>query len=99
MIKFIVSKRIVPAFLAIVAACSFSMVSCFACDPWNIESSSEDEIPCAPYIEGRDVIPDDVAQDQNQNASEDEALPPEGDESEAVLDDDYETISTPAEPY
>ena len=99
MIKFIISKRIVPAFLAMVAVCSFSMVSCFAYDPWNIESSSEDEIPNAPYIESNDVIPDNGDQDQNQNAGDDEAFPPEGDESEAAFDDDYETISTPVDPY
>ncbi len=99
MIKFIVSKRIVPAFLAIVAVCSFSMVSCFAYDPWDIESSSEDEIPRAPYIEGHDVIADNGDLDQNQNASEDEALPPEGDEAEIVFTEQDDTISTPAEPY
>ena len=95
MIKFIVSKRIVPAFLAIVAVCSFSMVSCFAYDPWDIETSSEDEVPCAPYIEGRDVISDNGDQDFRNE----EALPPEGDEPQIAFDNQDDEISTPAEEY
>ena len=94
MIKFIVSKRIVPAFLAIVATCSFSMVSCFAYGPWDTENSSEGEIPYAPYIAGRDINDDN----EDQDFRNEEALPPEGDEQLGFAEE-ADTISTPAEQY